>query len=212
MVGIHHAAMEERKLLSMPRWRRAPPPIPSARACRGLWQGTGPEPGHGGAEISGQGFWPRWTGSRWPRATTSSWRAWELRLCPCHQVGTVIHLAVDGALCRTYSDCGCDEAHRQGGDGSPARSRGGKDGHAHRGCPHGGPAGGGGAGVDQVFSELLPGTRWPRWRRCCSRSRQRSWPLWGMASTTPRFSPGRISALPWGPWGRTRPLRPPMWF
>ena len=88
VVGIHHAAMEERKLLEMPRWRRAPPPIPSARACRRPmarnWTGAG---SRRCKRFPATGFWPRWTESRWPRATTSSWRAWELRLCPAIRWG-----------------------------------------------------------------------------------------------------------------------------
>ena len=68
-------------------------------------------------------------------------------------------------------------------------------------------------GVDQVYSELLPGDKVAKVEEMLQQKpAKKKLAFVGMASTTPRFSPGRISALPWGPWGRTRPLRPPMWF
>ncbi len=68
-------------------------------------------------------------------------------------------------------------------------------------------------GVDQVYSELLPGDKVAKVEEMLQQKpAKKKLAFVGMASTTRRFSLARISALPWGPWGRTRPLRPPMWF
>ena len=67
-------------------------------------------------------------------------------------------------------------------------------------------------GLDEAYTQLLPGDKVERVRRCCRRPHPRgSWPLWGTASTTRRCSPGRTSASPWVPWAATRPLRRRTW-
>ena len=86
--GIHHAAMEERKLLEYAALAESASSHPISKS---LQKAYGKELDRSRVtevqEISGHGVWPRWTESRWPRATTSSWRAWELRLCPAIRWG-----------------------------------------------------------------------------------------------------------------------------
>ena len=51
-------------------------------------------------------------------------------------------------------------------------------------------------GLDEAYTQLLPGDKVDRVEPCFPRSPPRgSWPLWGMESTTRRCSPGRTLAL-----------------
>lgn len=58
---------------NMRRWRRAPPPIPSARVCRRPTAGKSTAPAYRTCRRSaGTAFWPWWTASALPQAMTSS--------------------------------------------------------------------------------------------------------------------------------------------
>ena len=101
VAGIHHAKWTRTGCWSTPPWRRAPPPTPSARASRRPMANP-------------------WTAAGWGRSrrspATASWlqvdghavAAGNDKLMdrigvpaePCRQVGTVIHVAVDG----TYAE------------------------------------------------------------------------------------------------------------
>lgn len=146
MVGIHHAAMEERKLLEYAALAESASSHPISKS---LQKAYGKELDRSRVtevqEISSHGVLAKVDGISVATGNDKLMARLGIAAVPCHQVGTVIHLAVDGAYAGHILIADVVKPHRQGGDGSPARSGGGKDGHAHRGCPHGGPAGGGGA-------------------------------------------------------------------
>ena len=77
VTGVHHNQLPREKVLEYAAWRSAPPPTPSARACSGP---TAAPLTASGSRISrssaATAWWPRWTASPWPWATTSSWRSW----------------------------------------------------------------------------------------------------------------------------------------
>ena len=74
----------------------------------------------------------------------------------CHSVGTIIHMALDGKICRTYRDLGCGEAPFPGGHTGAEGFRSPQNCHAHRDARKVAEQVAGELDIDEVYSELLP--------------------------------------------------------
>ena len=103
----------------------------------------------------------------------------------CHSVGTIIHLALDGQYAGHIVISDVEKPHAR--DAIAALKR---------------------IGVEKTV--MLTGDR-AKVADHVAQSPAASWPLWATASTTRRCCPGRISALPWGPWAPTPPSRRRTW-
>ena len=68
-------------------------------------------------------------------------------------------------------------------------------------------------GVDQVYSELLPGDKVAKVEEMLQQkpAKKKLAFVGDGINDAPVLSRADIG-IAWGPWGRTRPLRPPMWF
>ena len=164
--GIHHSSIDEAKLVSTRPWRRAPPPIPSARACSGLTgrRSTVPE-SRDIREISGNGVIARVDGMEVAAGNDKLMDYLGVTYIECHAVGTIIHMAIDGKYGGPYRDLGHCKAPFPEGRRSAAESRSEENGHADRGREKGGgPGGGRTEGWTRSAANCFPLTRWRRWR------------------------------------------------
>ena len=128
----------------------------------------------------------------------------------CHSVGTIIHLALDGQYAGHIVISDVEKPHAR--DAIAALKRIGVEktvmltGDRAKVADHVAQS----LGVDEVHSELLPADKVAQVERLLGQSGGKL-PLWATASTTRRCCPGRISALPWGPWAPTPPSRRRTW-
>ncbi|MFR1232587.1 MAG: HAD-IC family P-type ATPase [Evtepia gabavorous] len=160
VVGIHHAAMEERKLLEYAALAESASSHPISKSlAEGLWQGTGPEPGHGGARDFRPRVSAKVDGISVAAGNDKLMARLGIAAVPCHQVGTVIHLAVDGAYAGhiLIADVvkptakAAMEALRGAGVEKTVMLTGDVRTVAQQVAEE--------LGVDQVYSELLPGDK-----------------------------------------------------
>lgn len=126
----------------------------------------------------------------------------------CHQVGTVIHVAIDGAyaghiLISDVLKPTSKEAIvnlKKNGIKETVMLTGDIDKVAQQVA--------GELGVDRVYSELLPADKVSKVEELLAkRQRKRNLPLLGMVSMTPRYFPEQISVLQWELWVLTQRLR-----
>ncbi len=131
----------------------------------------------------------------------------------CHSVGTIIHMAIDGAYAGHIVISDVEKPTAKQAIRALKEAGVQQDRHAHRRRQAGGRPGGPGPGDRPGVQPAAP-------RRQGGKSggpaagqvgAGQSWPSWGTASTTPRCWAGRTSASPWGPWAPTPPSRPPTW-
>ena len=161
VVGIHHAAMEERKLLEYAALAESASSHPISKS---LQKAYGKELDRSRVtevqEISGHGVLAKVDGISVAAGNDKLMARLGIAAVPLPSGGDGDSPGGGRGVRRTYSDCGCGKAHRQGGDGSPARSGGGK----RRSCSPGdvrtvAQQVAEELGVDQVYSELLPGDK-----------------------------------------------------
>ena len=110
--GVHHNVMEDHKILEYAALAECSSSHPISRS---LQRAYGKEIDRTRVEdieeISGNGVTARVDGI--PVAVGNSRLMERLGVAfkECHQVGTIVHVAVDGFLCRPYPDCRCFEAN-----------------------------------------------------------------------------------------------------
>ncbi|MEI2999105.1 MAG: HAD-IC family P-type ATPase [Senegalimassilia faecalis] len=67
-------------------------------------------------------------------------------------------------------------------------------------------------GIDEFHAQLLPADKVEQVERLLAAQPDgANWHSWATASTTRPYSRALTWALPWAPWGRTRPSKPPTW-
>lgn len=160
VVGIHHAAMEERKLLEYAALAESASSHPISKS---LQKAYGKELDRSRVtevqEISGHGVLAKVDGISVAAGNDKLMARLGIAAVPCHQVGTVIHLAVDGAYAGhiLIADVikptakAAMEALRGAGVEKTVMLTGDVRTVAQQVAEE--------LGVDQVFSELLPGDK-----------------------------------------------------
>ena len=160
VVGIHHAAMEERKLLEYAALAESASSHPISKS---LQKAYGKELDRSRVtevqEISGHGVLAKVDGISVAAGNDKLMARLGIAAVPCHQVGTVIHLAVDGAYAGhiLIADVvkptakAAMEALRGAGVEKTVTLTGDVRTVAQQVAEE--------LGVDQVFSELLPGDK-----------------------------------------------------
>ena len=160
VVGIHHAAMEERKLLEYAALAESASSHPISKS---LQKAYGKELDRSRVtevqEISGHGVLAKVDGISVAAGNDKLMARLGIAAVPCHQVGTVIHLAVDGAYAghiliadvikptakaamEALRGAGVEKTVMLTGDVRTVAQQVAKE-----------------LGVDQVYSELLPGDK-----------------------------------------------------
>ena len=160
VVGIHHAAMEERKLLEYAALAESASSHPISKS---LQKAYGKELDRSRVtevqEISGHGVLAKVDGISVAAGNDKLMARLGIAAVPCHQVGTVIHLAVDGAYAGhiLIADVikptakAAMEALRGAGVEKTVMLTGDVRTVAQQVAEE--------LGVDQVYSELLPGDK-----------------------------------------------------
>ena len=212
--GIHHSTMENEKLLEYAALAESASSHPISRS---LQRAYGKELDRARVtdieELSGNGIVAKVDGREVAVGNGKLMDRLKISYIPCHQVGTIIHVAVDGAYAghvvisdrikpnagkaiAALKTAGVEKIVMLTGDIKSVADQVAKD-----------------LGIDEVFSELLPGDKVEKVDGLLAcKERKRSWRLSETESTTPRFCPGRILESPWAPWVRTRPSRRRTWY
>ena len=131
--GIHHNKMENEKLLEYAALAESASSHPISKS---LQRAYGREPDRSRVsdikEISGNGVTAKVDGISVAAGNAKLMKRLGIEYIDCHSIGTIIHMAVDGTLCRAYRDLGYREAPCQRSSGSAEGSRCAENRHAHR--------------------------------------------------------------------------------
>ena len=152
VAGIHHAAMDQDRLLEYAALAESASSHPISKSLQKAY-GKPLDRSRVGEiqEIAGHGVLAQVDGHTVAAGNDKLMDRIGVPAAPCHQVGTVIHVAVDGQYAGHILIADVGEAHCEGRHPGPEGRRGGEDRHAHRRPGPGGPAGGrspgGGPGV-----------------------------------------------------------------
>ena len=212
--GIHHSRLEDEKLLEYAALAESASSHPISRS---LQRAYGKELDRSRVsdiqEIGGEGVTAAVDGHPVAAGNGKLMDRLGIPYIPCHGVGTVIHMAIDGQYMGHILISDVVKAHGAGGRPAAEGRRRPEDRHAHRGRETSRRPGGRRPGGGRGPQPAPPGGQGGKGGGAAGRQAGagRSWPSWGTASTTPPSSPGRTSASPWGPWAPTPPSRPPTW-
>ena len=212
--GIHHNKLEDEKILEYAALVESSSSHPISKS---LQRAYGKQIDRSRVsdiqEISGNGVTAKIDGVAVAAGNGKLMDRLGIPYINCHSVGTIIHMAIDGRVCRTHCHLRHRQAARQGGHRRPEKGRHPQDGDADRRHQSGGRQGRcrNLASMRSTASCSRP-ARSKRWRSCCRQNRRRqSWPLSATASTMRRCWAARISASRWAPWARTLPSRRRTW-
>ena len=211
--GIHHSSMEEAKLLEYAALVESASSHPISQSLRRAWgkpldacRVTDIR------EIAGQGVSALVDGLPVAAGNGQLMRSLGLSPIPCHQAGTLIHMAVDGAYAGHILICDqvkprakeAIAALRQAGVGQIAMLTGDLDAPARQTARL--------LGVDQVYSQLLPAGKVEQVERAMANKPPRAKLAFvGDGINDAPVLAGPTWASPWAPWAATPPLRPPTW-
>ena len=176
---LEYAALAEMRLLSPHQQKSA----------EGLWKADRPQPRY---ECRGDQR-PRRHGDRWTASSVAAGNAKLMKKLgidyhDCHCVGTIIHMAVDGALRRSHRHLGYCQAALRRGHCPPQEVRRLQDRHAHRRRAPRSRAGRQASWAStRSAASFCRATRSPRWKSCWQKPRRPTSPLSATASTTHPF-------------------------
>ncbi len=164
-------------------------------------------------EISGHGITATVDGHSVAAGNAKLMKKLGIDYHDCHCVGTIIHMAVDGAYAGHIVISDIVKPHSAEAIARLKEVRRLQDRHAHgRRAPRsraGRRRAGRRRGPQRSFCRA---TRSPRSKSCWQKSPRRpTSPLSATASTMPRCCPVPISASPWAPWAPMPPLRRRTW-
>ena len=206
--GIHHSEMEDHKILEYAALAESSSSHPISRS---LQRAYGKEIDRSRVtdirEISGNGVTAKVDGIPVAAGNDKLMERLNIPYISCHQAGTVIHMAIDGAYAGHILISDRVKPHAEeaisalkaAGVRKTVMLTGDRRAAAEQVAEQ--------LGIDEVYSELLPAGKVEKVEELHGgrHGKSESSPLWETASTMHRCSDAPISASPWGLWAPTPP-------
>ena len=203
VTAVHHSPLDDARLLELAAHAECPSSHPiSLSLQRAYAKPVDRERVSEVQEISGHGITARVDGHAVAVGNDRLMNRLGVEFVPCHHVGTILHVAVDGAyaghiVIRDQLKEHAREAMaalKKMGVRRTVMLTGDRKEVAEQVASE--------VGITDYKAELLPQDKVAAVEALIA---------WATASTTRRSSPGRISASPWGRWAPMRPLRRRTW-
>lgn len=207
--AIHHNEMDKRKLVEYAALAESASSHPISKS---LQKAYGMEIDRSRVtdiqELSGNGVIATVDGHQVAAGNDKLMNRLGVQSIPCHSVGTIIHMAVDGKYAGHIVISDIVKLHSkeaiQALKSAGVRKTVMLTGDAKKVADSVASA----LGLDEVYSELLPADKVEKVEQLIqNKPEKENWLLWEMASTMPRCFAGQTSALLWALWVLTLPLK-----